>query len=146
MGFLRNAALPACLVLLGATVGCSYSGYHTFANTRKLLESDALSVTKVGFAPFVGASDMVASPLTTYMDAAENSLDGNVYLSYLGMQTLIRAEMHPLYKLMAGIMIFPMDTAWFPVAGTVDTIRVLNGPGGVAEDEPAEWPGEGQET
>ena len=123
----HHRALLICLALLATTCGCTHTGYATFANTRKLLESEALGVTKVGFAPFVGAVDMVATPLTTYLDAAQAPRDeGHVYVSYLGMQTIVRAEMNPLYKLLAGFMILPVDTVWFPVGGTIDTIYAVN--------------------
>lgn len=61
------------------------------------------------------------------MDAPGYSSEkDHVYLSYLGMQTLVASDMHGLYKFIATLMILPVDTVWFPVAGAVDTIYVIN--------------------
>ncbi len=42
------------------------------------------------------------------------------------MQTVIDSEMHGVYKTLASLVIVPVDSVWFPVAGAVDTIRVIN--------------------
>ena len=131
----RCVTLSLCIVLLSTTIGCAYRGTYTFANTRKLLESDALVVVKVSASPFVSSYDMVVAPITIYMDAAENTGEDYKPLSYLGLQTIVASDMHSLYKLMAGIMIFPVDTAMFPITGTLDTFHVLNSPAGPAPIE-----------
>ena len=117
------------LLLFSAGFGCAHNGYYTFANTRKLMESNALGITKVFFSTPLAAAEAVSTPATIYMDAPKYSSEREqVYLSYLGMQTLIDSKMHGLYKFMAALMILPIDTAWFPVAGAVDTIYVINRP------------------
>ena len=130
MGLHRCVTLSLCIVLLSTTIGCAYKGTYTFANTRKLLESDTLGVTKVCASPFVGSYDMVVAPVTIYMDAVENTGENYEPLSYLGLQTLIASDMHSLYKLLAGIMVFPVDTVFFPVTGTIDTFHALARPAG----------------
>lgn len=120
------AAVTSGLLLVSVS-GCAHGDYYTFANTRKLLESDALAITKIAFVVPLAISETVITPATSYMDAVEYSSEkDHVYLSYLGMQTLVNSEMHGLYKLMAGTVILPVDTLWFPVAGTVDTAYAIN--------------------
>ena len=116
-----------CSVCLATGPGCVYKGYHTFAGTRKLVESDAPEVTRVCFTPFVLLFEGLWAPVTTYVDSpgyAEGQ-DDHVYLSYIGMQTLMAAEIDPAYKIAGSIMIIPIDTAWFLFAGTADTVYVL---------------------
>ncbi len=73
---------------------------------------------------------------TSYMDAPKYSRDkDHIYLSYVGMQTIIHSNMHGLYKFMAALMILPVDTVWFPVAGAVDTIYVINQPPAAKPEE-----------
>ena len=117
------------VLLFSAGFGCAHNGYYTFANTRKFMESNALAITKVVFSAPLTAVEAVSTPATIYMDAPKYSSEReHVYLSYLGMQTLTDSDMHGLYKFMAALMILPIDTAWFPVAGTVDTIYAINRP------------------
>ncbi len=134
MRFLSLATIG--LLLFPAGFGCAHNGYYTFANTRKLMESNALGITKVVFSVPLAISETVITPATTYMDAPKYSSEReHVYLSYLGMQTLIDSKMHGLYKFMAALMILPVDTAWFPVAGAVDTISVINRPTAAKPEE-----------
>ena len=123
-------------LLFAAGFGCAYDGHYTFANTRKFLESDAPGITKVAFSAPLAVSDAVMTPATSYMDAPKYSRDkDHLYLSYLGMQTLIDSNMHGMYKFMAALMILPVDTVWFPVAGVVDTIYVINQPPAAKPEE-----------
>ncbi len=133
---MKILSLTTIGLLLVAGFGCAYDGHYTFANTRKFLESDALGITKVAFAAPLAISDAVMTPATSYMDAPKYSRDkDHVYLSYVGMQTLIDSNMHGLCKFMAALMILPVDTAWFPVAGAVDTIYVINQPPAAKPEE-----------
>ena len=136
-------AMRACtfallgLALLPCVLGCSFNDYYTFANTRKLLESNAPGITKVGFAPVIAVQETIVSPVTIYLDTANYTTDkDHVYLSYLGMQTVIASDMHGVYKALASLMILPVDSIWFPIAGTVDTIWAINTMEGKESDAP----------
>ncbi len=132
------------LLLFAAGFGCAYNDHYTFANTRKLLESDAPGITKVAFAAPLAITDAVMTPATSYMDAPKYTSDkDHVYLSYLGMQTLVDSNMHGMYKFMAALMILPVDTVWFPVAGAVDTIYVINQPRAAKPEEEKQAEGRG---
>lgn len=124
-------SFPLHVVVLGMIVvwsfGCSFDNYHTFSNTRKLLESDVPGITKIGFGPIVAVQEAQVTPVTIYLDATEYAeRNQDVYHSYLGMQTLIDSPMHGVYKALASLVIIPVDSSRFPVAGTIDTLRVIN--------------------
>ncbi len=128
-------------VLLVASVGCTYGRYYTFANSRKLMESNAPNVTKVCFVVFVLIAETLWSPVTVYIDSGDYMEDkDHVYLSYIGMQTLLGSDMPVFYKVMGSILTAPIDTVWFPVAGTIDTFYALSRDesGGSEDDEGSE--------
>ena len=116
-----------CAVFLAVTPSCAYKNYYTFSGTRKLVESDAPAVTRVFFTPFILLFEGLWAPITAYMDTSGYA-EGkdHVYLSYIGMQTLMSARIDMGYKFVGSIMVIPIDTAWFPLAGTVDTIYALS--------------------
>lgn len=133
---MKRSILAATLVLLIAGPGCAaYQGNYSFATTRKFLNSDVPSVTKAAFSPLVIVVEWFASPVTAYMDAFHQAKqeEGHVYLSYIGVRTLSQSHrLDPPYKIFAGILVAPIDTLCFPIAGTIDTIYVL----AVGSDEP----------
>ncbi len=127
-----TAVLSLVLVL---SSGCAYKNQYTFANTRKLLDSDAPTMTKAVFAPLVCLGEGVWAPVASYIDAKHNARDENhVYLSYIGTRTLITQDMNPIYKFVGGLFVAFVDTLWFPVGGTLDTYYVLT------QSEPAASP------
>ncbi len=133
-----TAVLSLVLVL---SSGCAYKNQYTFANTRKLLDSDAPTMTKAVFAPLVCLGEGVWAPVASYIDAKHNARDENhVYLSYIGTRTLITQDMNPIYKFVGGLFVATVDTVWFPVGGTMDTYYVLT------QSEPATEPETGLPT
>jgi hypothetical protein len=109
--------------------GCAtYEGYTTYGSTRKLLNSKAPTVAKAAFSPIVFIPDTVVSPFTSYLDSvahAPESSDSHVYLSYVGLRTMKRCNIDSPLMVLAGAMVMIVDTVWFPIAGSVDTVYVL---------------------
>jgi hypothetical protein len=118
------------LAAVGLTLclgGCSaYGDSYSFANTRKLLDSNAPDVTRVVFAPFVGMFDALASPATTYADAARRAPeDEHLYLSFVGLRTLWASELSPAYAVMGTLLVGTVDLGWFAAAGICDVVYAL---------------------
>lgn len=124
----------ALLVFLLA--GCAnynpkYENYYTYAQTRKVVDSPTLPVYKTVFAPIIFIPETLASPVTAYMDSSihpPESRDGHVYLSYIGLKTMSRAMDDPSAGPIMGValgLVTLVDTIWFPVAGTMDTIYIM---------------------
>ena len=123
-----SAALGLALLL---SSGCAYDNYYSFANTRKLVDSDAPQVTKAVFAPMTLLFEGMYSPITAWMDAQNYAKDKehekeHVYLSYIGAKSLYDSDMHVMYKIAGSFMVLPIDTVWFPVAGVIDTVYALS--------------------
>ena len=136
---LRTTAALSLVLLLSSS--CAYKNQYTFANTRKLLDSDAPTMTKAFFAPLVCLGEGVWAPVASYIDAKHNATDeDHVYLSYIGTRTLITQDMNPVYKFVGGLFVATVDTLWFPIGGTMDTYYVLT------QSEPATEPQTGPST
>lgn len=116
-----------CLATLVS--GCAtVDGYTTYGNTRKILKSNAPAIQKAVFSPILFVPDTAVSPLTSYIDSvahAPESADKHVYLSYVGLRTMTRCGIDSPLMVLAGTIVMIVDTVWFPIAGTVDTIYVL---------------------
>ena len=123
MRFRTFAGLSLALLLCS---GCAYKNQYTFANTRKLIDSDAPMATKSFFAPLVCLGEGIWAPVAAYIDAKDYATGiDHVYLSYIGTRTLLDQDMNPIYKFVGGWFVAAVDTAWFPVAGTMDTFYAL---------------------
>lgn len=48
-----------------------------------------------------------------------------MYLSYIGVRTLVESNMQDFYKVVAFPLIALTDTIWFPIGGTVDVVYAL---------------------
>jgi hypothetical protein len=125
----RLSILALSLSLL---VGCAYQGHYSFTGTRKLLDSDAPVATRIVFSPFVMVMDSLASPVTAYMDAASHAPEErHLYVSFVGLRELWGSDLGIGYAALGTLFVAPIDLAWFPVAGTIDTTYALT-----SEDPP----------
>jgi hypothetical protein len=125
-------AKPLFLVAILAVFcsGCaSYMDYYTYSSTRKFVDSGTPDVTKVVCSPLVFIPDTIGSPFALYKDAlaghAPESKGGHVYLSYIGLRTLLASDMTSVYQWVGGTMVCITDTLWFPIAGIADTIYAV---------------------
>ena len=150
---MKNAIAGMWLLLV---CGCAsynpkYESYCTYANTRKLVDVDQYPAYKIAWAPLMFIPETIASPVTCYIDAANNppvSKDQHVYLTYVGFRTIRNAMALNDNKVRKPVMcvalglIAVVDTVWFPVAGLIDTTWIVTRPN--PEDRfnstsPAEW-------
>lgn len=131
-------SLVVCLMLLAC--GCAnfnsrYQKYHTYAQTRKIVDSKAYPAFKGIFAPLMFIPETIASPVTVYMDAKNHppeSQDGHVYWTYIGYRTMDRAMALNDPKISKPVMYVAWgmatltDTLLFPIAGCVDTAWIVS--------------------
>ncbi len=122
----RLSAIAVAVASLLLTA-CSHNGIYTFGPTRKLVESSAPGPTIVTFSPFLAIGDCLMSPVTAYMDAAnESGLDQpHEYLSFIGTRTIHRSDLAGGYKLGAFPLTTLIDLIWFPIGGIIDTSHAL---------------------
>ncbi len=150
---MKNAITVTLLLLV---CGCAsynpkYESYCTYANTRKLVDVDQYPAYKIVWAPLMFIPETIASPVTCYVDAANNppvSKDKHVYLTYVGFRTMKNAVALNDNKVRKPVMYVALgisavvDTVLFPVAGLIDTTWIVTR--SKPEDRfnstsPAEW-------
>ena len=125
-------------LLLLMVCGCAcynpqYETYCTYAQVRKIADSDTYPAFKVVWAPLMFVPDTCLIPVTAYVDAANHppvSKDKHVYLSYVGFRTMRNAYYGPKvnrgFMCVAQVFTAILDTAWFPVAGIIDTTWIVS--------------------
>ena len=130
--------IAGTLLLLVCGCACynpQYETYCSYAQARKVADSDTYPAFKVIWAPIMFVPDTIILPVTGYVDAVNHppeSQDKHVYLSYVGFRAMRNAYYGPnvsraLMCVAQGFMIV-VDTAWFPVAGLIDTTWIVSRP------------------
>lgn len=131
--------LTAVVLVLGlSTAGCSYNRHLTFGATEKWVASDMHTIPKVGGTIVLSLFDAILSPWFMIGDEfrSERYHPDHKYLSYAGSRAIGRSAMPLGYQAIASIFSIPIETAYLPITGLIDLIRVV-----WFEDVPVKEPG-----
>ncbi|MCB9898294.1 MAG: hypothetical protein H6825_09850 [Planctomycetes bacterium] len=120
--------LTAVVLVLGMTSsGCSFNNHLTFGATEKWVASDIHTIPKVGGTIFLSIFDSILSPWFMIGDEfrSERYHPDHKYLTYAGSRAIGRSGMPLGYQFIASIFSIPIETAYLPITGLVDLVRVI---------------------